>query len=227
MKLLVGVLVFSTALFACLFLFRPRIETREIIREVPHEIIREVTVTKEVKVPVEVVKEVPVEKIVQVEKPIPADYQAAYELGRAIQNAGDLPDAADLTGVPSVRVLVLLQPAISAYVNKDAIKTRIELTLRQSGIPIRADSEFTLIYSILAVKPEAAPIILISPELQLIEPSVLNARSSRYYRDHVRTWFTGWVGSVPTSNTQEQMLEVAKTFTEEFANAWLASNQKK
>jgi hypothetical protein len=228
-RLQLAIWVCATALFAGLYILRPRVETHEIVREVPHDVVREVTVTKEVKVPVEVVKEVPVEKIVQVDKPIPADYVAAYAFSDAVRRAASLSSDNCLTGVSSVRVNVTVPQVISQYVNEDEVRTKVELTLRQSGVPVRSESPFWIYYVIDALKPDDPSyqyLIVYTTTTSLGEDGYLLQRNNGVYHTVVGTYQSGHFGYAGTQKIHDAILDSAKIEAERFANTWLRVNQK-
>ena len=108
---------------------------------------------KVVEKPIEVVKEVPkiIEKIVEVDNPIPEDYILAHQIYNAMCNAPSVKgDKDNLEGVSDLQVLISLKKEVEdlAGITTKEIKSKLELSLKKSGINVDERSQNVLILNV-------------------------------------------------------------------------------
>jgi len=204
----VGVVIL--AVLSAVLGFKLQQKPREVIKEVPVEVVKTVEkpveVIKEVPVEVikEVIKEVPVEVVKTVEKPIPAEYAFYRERGLKFQNARYVPSAEKLRGVKSIYLTVNLPDALKDNLSEEAIKGKIELELRQLGIEVASQPSATnawLSYTIEVFKDEARQTLAYITSLNLLG-EVYVARDREIFKTMALIWTSGNFGVVDLTNAK-------------------------
>jgi len=198
--------------------------------EKPVEVVR----TKEVVVekPVEVIKEVPkeVEKIVERKVEVPAEIPELYKNALAFMEAfraTKLVTQKDaLAGVESVSVEINLTDDVKKIVSEAEIRTKFEITLRRSGVPIDENSRFTLTHTQDGFTRDS-PTLTYSFTVALEELVVGFRDGGPSMRRYVPTWRKGSYGTVGISRARDALIAEAESSAEAFANEWLAMNPKK
>jgi hypothetical protein len=197
--------------------------------EKPVEVVR----TKEVVVekPVEVIKEVPkeVEKIVEKKVEVPAEipelYKTALSFMEKFRSTKLVSQKDSLAGVDSVSVAITLADDVKKIISESEVRTKFEITLRRSGVPIDENSRFTLSYYQDGFTRDG-PTLIYSFSTAL-EELVVAFRDGPAMRRIVGTWRRGNYGTVGISKARDALLSDAESAAETFANEWLAMNAKK
>lgn len=193
--------------------------------------------TKEIRVvekPVEIVKikEVPrdVEKIVEQRVEVPAKIPEIYETALAFREkfltAKLVLQKEALAGVESVSVAIDLADDVKKIVSESEIRTKFEITLRRSGVPINEKSRFTLAYTQDGFT-KGNPTLAYSITTALQEAVVGFRNGDPGLQRYIATWTSVYYGTVGVSKAREALLSQAESAAEEFANEWLAMNLKK
>ncbi|MDP3069273.1 MAG: hypothetical protein Q8N18_03245 [Opitutaceae bacterium] len=202
--------------------------------EKPVEVVRtkEVVVEKPVEVVREVVKVVPkeveriVERRIEVPAEIPEIYKKALSFREAVLNAKTASAKEALTGVTSVSVEIHLTDDIKNLISESEIRTKFEINLRRSGVPISEKSDYTLVYYQDGFT-RGNPTLTYSFSTSLTEFALLARDGGPKFHRNVAVWRSGNFGTVGVSKAREALLAAAESAAEEFANDWLAMNPKK
>jgi hypothetical protein len=195
----------ATVAFAALWL-RERIE-----KSVP--VVKEVTkeVTKEVEVPTK----------------LTAEQQAAIAFWDRFLNARfiETPDDA-LYRLDSVQVTVSLNDAVKKLVSEDRVKNKFELILREHGVKIDDRAIVMLNLSIEGLWSKSPVTFLVyTPRLQL-DQTVVVARKGDFRKAGATLWERGSYGFVGTQMAEGAILKSVESLGEEFANKYLAAQEK-
>lgn len=143
-------------------------------------------------------------------------------------------DSADvLKGAPGVFVLVepLEKDTEQDGLTTDAVKTDVELKLRQSGITVLTKAiqphSFTptLYININAMKSRSLPLYAYGVNIAYQEDVILR-RNIKKTVVGTPVWQIGMVGMVPQNNLKE-VRESTKDLVDRFCNAYLTANPKK
>lgn len=220
------IIVVIAALFAGKSMRKTEVRTVE----KPVEVVRteEVIVEK----PIEVIKEVPkevvkiVERTVEVPAAIPEPYKNALNFLQRFNDAKFVSQKDGLAGVESVRVAITLSEDIKKIISESEIRTKFEITLRRSGVPINEKSRFTLShYQDGFTKGD--PTLVFSCSTTLNEHAFAFRDGGPISQRYVDTWRDGNYGFVGISKARETLLTDAESAAETFANDWLSMNSKK
>ncbi len=198
--------------------------------EKPVEVVR----TKEVFVekPVEVIKEVPkeivkfVERKVEVPAEIPELYTTALDFMEKFRGSKLVSQKDALTDIDSVSVEITLSDDIKKLISESEIRTKFEITLRRSGIPINEKSRYSLVYYQDGFTGNN-PTLIYTFSTSLEELVVGFRDGLPKIRRYVATWRRGNFGTVGISKARDTLLADAESAAEGFANEWLAMNPKK
>lgn len=223
-------IIWSCVAIAALFVGTRMANTEIRTVEKPVEVIR----TKEVIVekPVEVIKEVPkvveriVERKVEVPAEIPEIYKNALEFMKRFRGAKLVSQKDSLAGVESVRVGIVLTDDVKKIVSESEIRTKFEITLRRSGVPIDEKSRFALRFEYEGFTDDS-PTLTYSFTVSLLEWVVAFRDGGPGVYCLTSTWQEGSFGTVGISKVRDALLKKAEEYAEEFANEWLAMNPKK
>ncbi len=223
---LIWLVVAITALAAGTQLAKRQVQ----IVEKPIEVVK----TKEVFVdrPVEVIREVPkevvkvVEQKVEVPAEIPEAYQTALKLSNRMRGSKALSQKEALTGVASVSVSVGLTDDIKKTISEEEIRTKFEITLRRSGVPIDENSRFGLTYSADGFTKDNTTLVY-TVRTSLLETLFGFREDGTVFQRFAPSWYTGNYGTVGLSKAREFLISDAESAAENFANQWLAQNPKK
>ncbi|MEI6861429.1 MAG: hypothetical protein WCL04_04170 [Verrucomicrobiota bacterium] len=141
--------------------------------EKPVEVVktRDVVVEKRVDVIKEVPKEVEkiVERTVEVPAKIPELYTKALAFMERFYDSKQVSSKDSLAGIKSVRVSVYLADDIKKIVSETEIRTKFEITLRRSGVPIDEKSLYVLSYSQDGFTRTDSPLLVYSISTNLDE----------------------------------------------------------
>jgi hypothetical protein len=195
--------------------------------EVPKEIIKEVPVEKivekEVRVPVEVVKEVPAK--------IPDNYVRALVISNKIANAQSVSKQEEvLQGVKSVSLDIYLGGKARQLVDEGLLRTKLELSLRRSGITLDPNSPWTISYAIkgMAIKRkdgEETRTLSFTATMDLNE-TVLIPRSNTWKMVQSGNWSNHHYGVVSYDDASSVLISNAVDTIDGFSNEWLTQNPK-
>jgi len=199
--------------------------------EKPVEVVktREVIVEK----PVEVIKEVPkeVEKIVErrVEVPakIPELYENALSFTKRFQASELVDSKVGLAGIKSVKVAIGLTDDFKKYASETDLRTKFEITLRRSGVPIDEKSVYEVSYTVDGFILDGAPLIAYHWSTVLYEVALCFHSDGSLVKKVATTWERGYIGTVGTLKARETLISDSERAAETFANDWLAMNPKK
>ena len=223
-------IIWSCVAIAALFVGTRMANTEIRTVEKPVEVIR----TKEVIVekPVQVIKEVPkeVERIVERKIEVPAEipdiYKTALEFMEKFRGTKLVSQKDSLAGVESVSVEVYLADDVKKIVSESEIRTKFEITLRRSGVPIDEKSRFTLSHTQDGFTRDS-PTLTYSFTVALDELVVGFRDGEPGMRRIITTWRKGSYGTVGISKARDALIAEAESSAESFANEWLAMNPKK
>ena len=154
---------------------------------------------------------------------------AALNVGRHVKNAMLVTNRDDiLRGIKSVHVTVFVVGELEKLVSRDRIKTRFELRLRSSGVPIMDSGDVLLDLIVkgqkMAAADEVVPYFIFGSELRLMEP-VMVSRPGQVMLCKGTVWERGAAGIFPAGSATEMTLDKVDAMAEDFANAYLAANQ--
>jgi hypothetical protein len=195
----------ATVAFAALWV-RERVE-----KSVP--VVKEVTkeVTKEVKVPTELTPE----------------QQAAIDFWRQFFNARIIQTSDDaLYKLDAVRVFVSVDNAIKKLVSQERIKNKFELILRRDGINIDEKAPVFLDLTIEGLWSNGSVRFLVyTPRIKLGEVVVVG-RKGDMRQVPATLWERGSYGFAGQQVAEGEILKAVEQLAEEFANKYLAAQQK-
>lgn len=223
-------IIWSCIAIAALFI-GTRMTTTEIRTvEMPVEVVRtnEVIVEK----PYQVIKEVPkeVEKIVERKVEVPAEipelYKNALAFMEKFQSTSLVSQKDSLAGVESVSVEILLADDVKKIVSESEIRTKFEITLRQSGVPLDEKSRFILSHTQDGFTGDR-PTLTYSFAVALEELVIGFRDGGPGMRRIIPTWRKASFGTVGISKARDTLISEAQSSAESFANEWLAMNPKK
>ena len=200
-----------------------------LVVEKPVEVIKtkEVVVEKPVEVIKEVLKEVEkiVEKRVEVPAEIPEHYLTAQKFTDAFLKAGWFEKNEILNGVSSVHVSVTLADPSKSMVTESELKDSIELSLRKNGVPVKADSPYSLEFKISGLWDERGITYSYSATLSLRE-GLQVLRPGGFKIAPLVVWQNGYTGYAGSQKVGEGITGAAEKLVVSFSNAYLASNPK-
>jgi hypothetical protein len=182
--------------------------------------------------PVEVIKEVPkeVERIVERKVEVPAkiseEYEDAMAFMKQFRAREEVSKADALAGVKSVGVEVTLDDDVKKIISEEEIRTKFEITLRRSGVPINEESRFRLFVSQTARLRETG-LLIFSSQTEFAEAVILFRGESRMAEVITATWEKGAHGVVGKDHARDTFIQAAEEGAEAFANTWLAKNPAK
>ena len=215
----------------CALLVGTQFAKKEIqVVEKPVEVVktREVVVEK----PVEVIKEVPkevekiVEKRVEVPAKIPEEYENALGFAKRFGAAKSVSDKESLARVEAVSVSIHVSDDVKKFVSESELRTKFEITLRRSGVPIDEKSPFGILYAQDGMTLQS-PNLTWACRTSLIDVLFGFRRGGEVFMEDVPVWSKGDFGTVGTARAREVLMAEAESSAEAFANDWLAMNPKK
>jgi len=177
---------------------------------------------------VEVVKEVPkeIERRVEVPAKIPEKYETALAVVDQIRSSSFLKGKEVLAGLKAVRVNVTMADDVAKLVSVSDIRTKFEINLRRSGIPIDENSDYWLNYFVEGFTHES-PTLVWSIDTQLHEVVYAFRENGKVAKIVCSVWERGNYGTIGKAVAREELLKQAESDAEAFANDWLAVNPKK
>lgn len=208
--------VVIVALFTGTRLTKPEVRTIE----KPVEVIREV-----VKVVPKDIERV-VERTVEVPAEIPEHYKTALNVFEKLKTAKSVTSKAALAGTTSVRVAIILADDIKKIISESEIRTKFEITLRRSGIPINEESRYELSYTQDGFT-RGESTLKYSFTTELLETAYGVRETGQMIGVSVATWRHGNYGIIGMTMARDALLTQAEQAAEAFANEWLAMNPKK
>ena len=212
--------------FAVLYFFNPKTKTEvQVSTEVRTNVVtRTITnVVKETVVSIvtnEVVKEVPAS--------IPLEYINAMQICKNIDKAKTSDRKQVLFGRKDVGVVFTVAEAVKEFVSEDELSAKFELTLRRNNIAISRSSTNLVFYIIEGFLNDDKVSLTYSVNCFVLD-SVFYKRSpdwvtAEWSRMLVSIWESESYGYAGTKIAKTELLKIAESKAELFANDFLAAN---
>jgi hypothetical protein len=153
--------------------------------------------------------------------------QAAIDFRDRFWNARfiETPDDA-LYRLDSVQVAVSLNDAVKKLVSEDRVKNKFELILRKHGVKIDDRATVILTLTIEGLWSKSPVVFLVyTPRIQLNQ-TVVVARNGDFRQAVATLWEKGSYGFAGSQVAEGAILESVESLGEEFANKYLAAQQK-
>jgi hypothetical protein len=182
--------------------------------------------------PVEVIKEVPkvveriVERRVEVPAAIPEEYVKALGFLERFRASKLVSDKESLAGVKAVSVNIRATDEVKKIVSEQELRTKFEITLRRSGVPIDEKSVYTLYYAQDGFTGPS-PILVWACRTTLADMLFGFRGDGEMFAKDVPVWAKGDYGTIGITKARETLMAEAESSAEAFANDWLAMNPKK
>jgi hypothetical protein len=169
-----------------------------------------------------------VTKEVEVPAKLTAEQQAAIVFWDRFRSAEFIKTADDaLYKLDSVNIQVSLNDAIKKMVSEDRVRNKFELILRKHGVKIDENavvSVYIMIEGLWSKQPVA--FLVYTPRIQLNQ-FVVVARNGDLRRVLATVWQKGSYGFAGSQVAEGAILESVQSMGEEFANKYLAAQEKR
>jgi hypothetical protein len=168
-----------------------------------------------------------VQKIVQVPADIPQNYIYGDIFLKSVRNAPITKSTGqNLFAMDDVKVMYILDDTIRRTLLEDDVKAKFELTLRNNGVPVSADSKNTITLSLTGFYDRTATLLCYALNVHLYESEII-IRNGELRKGVVGVWSTDGVhGIVGKEIATDPLLKTIVNSAEVFANAYLSANPK-